>query len=336
VKVKIVNLLLKLFKSIRLALILIAYLIVTSIVATVIPQGREGTFYVHEFSPVLARLITALSLDNFFRSFLFLVPAALFFVNLSVCTVYRLVIRIKRRAKLRIGPDIIHIGLILLMLAGVVTLFGRREGSVFLAPGDSVKIPGGYELVLNSFTFEVYKDGRPREWVSDVEFGKLGGMNRSYSIQVNKPLKIGTLNIFQYSYRDLSVVTLKRSSGEKKGSAYSMHPGNVLKEADATYRLMQVATNLSGLVTEVSLKQTADKKKFKAVFLVINKNGESSRHLFKVGDRIDDYIITDAVPRLETGLRIVNDPGFIPILIGLLLVVAGLILAFYQKMKDKE
>jgi len=374
VRVRIGSLLLRFFRSIRLALILIAYLVVTSIVASLIPQGRDSAFYAHEFSPVLARLITVLSLDNFFRSLLFLVPAALFFVNLTVCTVYRLATRIKRKARLRLGPDIIHIGLIILMLAGIVTLFGRREGSVYLAPGDSVKIPGGYELVLNSFTYEVYRDGRPKEWVSDVEFGKSVSKARKYRIKVNKPLKAGTLNIFQYSYRDLSSVVLKALSGEKNGTTYSMHPGNSIREAGATYKLMQVTTDISGLVTMVNSKRSAqgsgqggqdsgqgsgqggqdsgqgsgggsaqdsgqgaaDKEEPGAVFLVTDRNGESQRRIFRVGDRIDGYKITDTIPWMETGLRVVSDPGFIPILIGLLLVITGLILAFYQKIKDRE
>lgn len=331
--VKTGKLLLRFFKSVKLALILIAYLVVTSIVATLIPQGRGSAFYSHEFSPILARLITALSLDNFFRSFLFLVPAAIFFVNLTVCTVYRLVTRIKRRAKLRIGPDIIHMGLIVLMLAGVITLFGRREGSIFLAPGDSVKIPGGYELTLNSFTYEVYRDGRPKEWVSKVVFRKDSGTVKSYAIQVNRPLKAAGINIFQYSYRDLSEVTLENL---KEGKKYLIHPGNVFKVKDKTFRLMQVSTNSSGLITEVNPKPTADEKTLRVMFLVTDNTGLSGRRIYKVGDKIDDYTIKDAVPRLETGLRIISDPGFVPILIGLLLIVTGLVLAFYQKMKDKE
>jgi len=141
-----------------------------------------------------------------------------------------------------------------------------------------------------------------------------------------------------------------------------MHPGNSIREAGATYKLMQVTTDISGLVTMVNSKRSAqgsgqggqggqgsgggsaqdsgqgvaDKEEPGAVFLVTDRNGESQRRIFRVGDRIDGYKITDAVPWMETGLRVVSDPGFIPILIGLLLVITGLMLAFYQKIKDRE
>jgi len=330
------NLVLRFFKSIKLALILIGYLVITSIIATLVPQGREASFYSHEFSPLVARIILQFNLDNFFRSVLFLAPATLFFINLNVCTIYRFVTRIKRGAKLRLGPDILHVGLIILMIAGVVTLFERQEASVFLAPGDIVKLQGGYRMALESFRYAVYESGRPREWVSEVKFGTQGKLDREKKIEVNRPLRIGSLNIFQSSYKDLSVIALEAMSGANKGKVYSMHTGNAIRVGNKTYNLIQVATDESGLVTEVRKNGDTTGDKLGAVFIVFEKNGKATRKIYRIGDTIDDYRIKDIVPWMETGLMVVEDPGFVPILLGLLVLITGLMLTFYQKIKDKK
>jgi len=146
---------LKIFKSIRLALILIGYLVVTSIVATLIPQGKKISFYAQYFSYPVYRIIIGLNIDNFFRSLLFIIPLSIFTINLAVCTVTRIINRFRSKLPLRLGADIIHVGLLLLIFAGVITLFARKEGFVFLAPGDVVSLPNGYELKLKSFAFQI-------------------------------------------------------------------------------------------------------------------------------------------------------------------------------------
>ena len=51
---------------------------------------------------------------------------------------------------------------------------------------------------------------------------------------------------------------------------------------------------------------------------------------------IGDYTIVELSSRELTGLKAVKDPGFIPVLAALLVVIAGLALTFIQKSRDKE
>lgn len=321
---------LRFFKSVRLALILIAYLVLTSIAATLIPQGRDAAYYSQAFSPFLSRLIIFTRFNTFFRSLLFLVPGTIFFINLLVCTVYRIVSRIKRKVAFRPGPDIIHIGLLIVMIAGVITLFGRKEGFTSIAPGDSVRIPGGYELTLDSFTYAVYEDGRPKDWISEVTYGKPGGKERTYTIRVNKPFKAGRYNIFQYSYRDLSTITFTAvtETGEEKSAV--LHPGDTIRTDKGKFQFVRVGTDPSGLVTFVSRTDQSPGKP-RAVFYVTGTNGRTETVLMEKGNSIGDYVLTAAVPSLETGLQIVFDPGFTLILAGLLIMAAGLAVTFWRK-----
>ncbi len=345
------------FKSIKLALILIGYLVVTSIIASLIPQGREPGFYTHEFSAPIYKLITTLNLNNFFRSLLFLVPLGIFTINLSVCTMDRLVTRIKHHAPLRLGPDIIHIGLLVLIAAGLITLFQRQEGFVFLSPGDSVRLPNGYELTLKRFIFKIYRDGRPKKWISEIELTEQTTQSskdnsqappRIATIEVNRPLRLGNLNIFQYSYRDISTITLKDPSG----TPITIHTGKSLRAENSIYTFIRVSTDLSGLTAIVTKKMSrpknsstetlsieGNKNRNFAVFFRLEPQDDtrpSRLKIFPVGAKLGRYTITRITPRLESGLNVVYDPGFTPIIVGLLFVGFGLALTLIQKIGDNK
>lgn len=78
------------FSSIKLALITFFILATTSIIGTVIPQGKEAAFYIQQFGPNLARLFQVLNVPDMYNSWWFLSLLGLFSMNLIVCTIDRL------------------------------------------------------------------------------------------------------------------------------------------------------------------------------------------------------------------------------------------------------
>lgn len=165
--------------SVRLAIALIAYLAIAGVVATLAPlEGLSGSAF-------------------------FIVPAFLFFANLSACTVKRLVREIGKKGGRRHGPDVLHVGLMVLFLGGVWSFAGHRQGVVALAPGDGVGLPDGSVMILDDFRFERYPDGRPRDWVSVVSIEKDGEpVESGIEIRVNDPLRYGGLSYYQSSYEE--------------------------------------------------------------------------------------------------------------------------------------
>ncbi len=160
----------KTLTSIKLAITLIAVIGVGSLLATVVPQGKfSGTY---------------------FGSALFLVPLVLFFLNLGACTVDRLRRELRKKTRHRHGPDILHVGLLVLILGGFLTAAARKEGMVMLAPGESVDLPGGEILRLVRFEEERYPDGRIKGWTSIVDVEKNGtSIHAGQSVKVNIPLR---------------------------------------------------------------------------------------------------------------------------------------------------
>jgi cytochrome c biogenesis protein len=129
------------FRSTKLALVLIAFL----------------------------ALYAALSGDRIaFRAPLFLVPLAFFTLNLFFCTVHRIAAEASGRRSWKPGPDLVHAALLLFIAAGIVSLFGRWEGQVILAPGEAVNLNENSLILLEDFRVERYDDGSIRSWVSQV------------------------------------------------------------------------------------------------------------------------------------------------------------------------
>jgi len=312
----------KLFKSIKLAVVLILYITVTSILATLIPQGKELGFYYHAYPSFLSWIIINTGFNNFFTSGFFLVPIVVFIVNLSVCSIDRLVKQIRKTGKKRFGPDILHIGLLVLAVGAIVTFTGRREGFAYLAEGDRVRLPGDYVMELESFEFHTYESGRPKAWISTVnvydEQGKV--IVDSYPIRVNHPLRIGRIKIYQSSYSEEATVTLIHNSGEKKDLKRGYH----INVGDELYFFRGV---YSGSGNSDDVKVVFEKW-----------DGQEITGMVSLGrnQQVGEYRIGKISNHLVTGLQAVVDPGYTTVLIAVILIGLGLSVTYIQKLGEKQ
>ncbi len=77
------------FSSVKLALITLFLLSVTSIVGTVIPQKENLDWYIHNYSETTARIFQVLSIPDMYNSWWFLGLLGLLASNLIICSVDR-------------------------------------------------------------------------------------------------------------------------------------------------------------------------------------------------------------------------------------------------------
>lgn len=307
-------------RSVKLALILIAYIIITSSLATIIPQGRDLVFYSKTYPLFVYWLIITLKFNIFYKSVLFLVPVSLFFISLSTCTFHRVFTRLRAGAKRRFGPDIIHIGLLLLMVGAIITVFGRTENTVYLEKNGSTTLSGGYKITLNFFKYLTYKNNLPKDWLSNVSVKKNGRVIKNFTIEVNKPLKLGTFRIYQYNYIDKSQVFLS----DYTGNTGILNPGYYFREGDATVYFKTVRKS----------PDTQSNSKPQAIFE--EWLGDKKVHVFEIpeGGFIEGYKVEKVTFNMSTGLEIVKDPGVIPVIIAFMVILLGLGLTFIQKLGD--
>ena len=197
------NRIFRFLSSLRFTILLLSILIAEIIPATLITQYQSGEFYLNRF-PVLGPFILFSGYDHFFRSLLFLIPAGLFWFNMALCTVKRFRMQLRKKNQHRFGPDILHAGLLILMIAGILSFMTSRKGMVFLGPAQSAALPRGDYLTLLDFEFETYPDGRPSRWASQVVISdKPGDQGDAYTISVNNPLRKNGYIIYQASYQPL-------------------------------------------------------------------------------------------------------------------------------------
>ncbi len=278
------------FKSARLAVVLILLITVLSVLATTLVRS-----------------------ERFFRSAVFLIPVALFTVNLGVCAVDRFVRRARSTAKKRYGPDLIHLGLLLLIIGGLATTLTRNEKTVSLAAGEQAPLSKEYAIKLLSLELQRYENGSPKAWISTVRVLRGGReVTPAYPIRVNHPLRLKGLAVYQEGWTNDGTLTLR----DQEGNEVSGRPGQGFQEGQSFWLFADI---LSEGNTQ------------RALFKEYRGRSVASTRSLAPADRIGPFTVLRMESRPVTGLKAVNDPGFILVIPAFIVVVAGLLLTYVQK-----
>lgn len=99
------------------------------------------------------------------------------------------------------GPEIVHFGLLLIILGGLGSALFSFRTSLAVEEGEEVRL-GKKNLVLKleKFTTEFYPDGSVRDWKSQVNIFSNEGDKISAVIEVNKPVKFKGVRFYQMGY----------------------------------------------------------------------------------------------------------------------------------------
>ncbi len=313
------NTLFRRLKSVRLAVGLIAYLTAASILATLVPQGAAPEEYRSLYPGLLADLILQTGFDRFFRSLLlFLLPSFLFFANLSACTVDRFLRELRKKGPRRHGPDILHLGLVLLVVGAVLSASLHREETMTLVPGSRVNLPDGAVLSLTDFRFEKYPDGRPKAWTSVFDLTDKDGkpVQQKYEVRVNTPLRHGGITFYQASYTPYAVLELR----SRDGQPIELYQGEEIKLGDTAYYFMALTGEIAAAGTRAVIRVD---------------DGRTPKVLRAApGDPAGDLAVAGFREELATGIQAVRDPGYALVLPAMLLVALGTALTFIRKIKE--
>jgi hypothetical protein len=328
------------FRSTSLAVALLLIIAVFSALSTFVPQGRQREYYIGRYPRFTAQLILISRFHRFFGSYLFLIPAGFFFCNLAVCTADRVAARRRRRLPGRYGPDIIHAGILLVMIGGFVSYTTRREAHVDLREGDSLRITRGIQMVLTSFEKIDYPDGRPRDYVSVVELLRKGKPPETRRIRVNRPLRASFVRVYQESYSYLPLLLLS----DEQGGSLSVDRGGTFRMGGTRYRFRGIAPEYEGDVMrnsltasgrgkDILLRDPADRPFIVLQELDVGGVGAGTR-LAAPDDPIDGGTVKGVVMSRLSGFRVVSDRSVILVLCSFLIIGTGLALTFLQKLTD--
>jgi cytochrome c biogenesis protein len=285
----------KALKSIKLALALIAYLVIASVAASVLPRGA-----------------------SFYSTLYFLIPAFLFFANLAACSADRFAREIKKGGAGRHGPDILHLGLILLLIGAVLGQAAKAshpgwEGYARLGRGDAVQLPNGDLLVLKSLASENYPDGRPKNWISTVELSRAGKtLIPSFDIRVNHPLRMGALSIFQSSFGSERVLELEGPASSKR----SLAAGEYIDDGSSRLMLMSVDLESGTAIARAEKPQGA-------TTIILSK-----------GSKIGPFTVAGPREALLSGLQAAYDPFYPVVIAGFIFIGLGAFITFARRLGE--
>lgn len=316
--------------SIKLAVWLLSYLVAGSMLATLVPQGLTDSEYHSIYPKLVAQLVIQTGFSGFFGSIIFILPVFAFFTNLSACTVKRFVRELGKKGRHHHGPDVLHLGLILLVIGGLWSYSRHQEGAVTLAPGERVNLPDGSVMTLVDFTFERYPDGRPREWTSIVDVHKDGlTVVDKAELRVNKPLRYAGFTFYQASYSELPSLALADSEGRQ----VVLDQGEErLFGTTAYFFIAPEAQAPPGMPGAPAAGQSVPEGR--AILRISPATGEALTVRAAPGELVGDLRVIGIQAQLATGIQAVSDPGYPLVFVAFLLIALGTAATFIQKIKE--
>jgi len=310
---------LKYVRSIKFGLFLIIILIILFLIGSIIPQNQTDSFYNDKYQPLCSNIILILGINNLYQSFIFIFIISLFFVNLLSCLIYRMYknIRIKKND---FGPDFIHLGLLIIISGGMVSVFTRSEDLIYVSEGDSVEVFKDVTMNINKIEKSIYSDGSPRKYNTSVTVTEKN-RNEKKNIKVNSPITIRGIAVYQTTY----LVDAIASFQEMNNKIISVKQNEYFKTDAAIYEFFDYK-NIRD-----------DEVRYSVIYLKKYINNEYVDTItLREFDNIENFKFISISEKKYVGLKFVRDCGDIFIFIGILLVTIGLILTYTKKIMENR
>jgi cytochrome c biogenesis protein len=119
----------------------------------------------------------------------------------------------------RLGPILIHLGMILLMVGATYGSLNGQSIEKFLAPGRSIDLldtskEKGLTIELQNFKIERDPQGRAEQYRSMIKVIEPNGKNEEKEISVNYPLRVKGLTLYQADW-SLAALTIQIDNSPK-------------------------------------------------------------------------------------------------------------------------
>ena len=299
---------------------------------SLVPQGLPAEAYLERYGEAVGRLFLTLGLDDVFRTRGFMAVGAVLFLQLCACTVRRLRrLATDRRLPLA-GSVLLHVGLLVFLASVGVSLWWGRMVRVEAPEGKIVSLASQgfpFELRLEKFSIDYYPDQRSvRQYRSAISLLKDGGVWKTGGLEVNEPLSVDGIKIYQMSYGWLVEGTVRRLPGGSP-EPFSVPNGGWVPYSGSTAEPLRVAA--------MADPDRTGKTDAGAAFLVAPAAGPRRSGVVMPGSAVvsGDLEIRFECLRRFSGLQLKQDPGVAGIFGGLALALCGLALRYLPAGKER-
>ncbi len=206
---------------------------------------------------------------------------------------------------------------------GSVMLPETRTTDVAYSYENSAEIPLGFQVRCDFFTIEYYSNGMPKEYLSKLTVLENGKEILTQDIEVNSPLTYKGITFYQSSYKPYNdfVITIKKSAGAAMKAVIPSRKQVNWPQEKITY----------GIINTETFRETTQRVKI----WFSDGQGEPSTFWIKTGQEAvikrpsGEYTLT-ARQLYATGLQVAKDPGVWYVYSGCILMLLGLITAFFM------
>jgi len=212
--------------SVHLFLAVVGVVVVLSALATIVPQGFSPEWYADRFGFVPGTLLHVTGITDFFSSPHLVALVGLMELNLVLCTVPRMVRRLVRRTHTlqAFGPDVIHLGLIVAIAGGLVTMTRSEEQTYLVPTGTEITLGPGLAPVRVVDSREVRDDrGTVVDWIITLEH-----QGTPVELAINDPVAIAGFRFHFFHWGREPTIVLAPPDGVER----PLHVGEGLQRAD--------------------------------------------------------------------------------------------------------
>lgn len=232
-----------------------------------------------------------------------------------------------------IGSSITHLGIVIIILSSFIGNLFSEESFFNMLPGDIKSFPKyNFSLRLDKFYLGFRDNGTVEQYYSDITVISPGQQDKQEKVWVNKPLEIGQSSFYQTSYGWASKLSIKDKNGEIVLS-------KLLRNKESHFFQKEHLTiNLYGYYPDFVLTKDGEpismsereNNPFYAV-VIYQFNNHIGSYVLEPGQpvKFGDYEISFDDSTLYTGITYRKDYGYLFVLIGSILLIAGLIFSFY-------
>lgn len=265
----------------------------------------------------------------------------------------------KRRLGL-FGSDLVHAGLLVVIVGGVVSGLGSRSWRLALIEGGrSSFASAGFSVRLDKFDTEYYPGGRVKDWKSRLTVMENGRTAAEGTVEVNRPLRYKGYDMYQSAYgKDWAAtplgIELRKGGAKPYARTVMVKPGTRVETGDAEFTSVTVRNFVPDFVVGDNrhVESRSDEPNNAAAFVEVRK-GEAivfSGWTFanypgfrmkpqgktegKSADEDKDsltVVLRKPAAVEYSVIEVRRDPGTPFIWAGCLFVVLGLGLAFYWR-----
>jgi cytochrome c biogenesis protein len=249
------------------------------------------------------------------------------------------------------GPDLVHLGLLVILGGGISSGLLATRSSLALAEGETAAVPrAGFSVRLDRFETEYYPGGGVKDWKSSLTVIDNGRAAAAGTVEVNHPLRYRGFNFYQSGYgRDWSAAELEVEVRKKNDPAFSrrftVKPGGRFEPGDADVTRVELRSFVPDFVLGEGnrVMSRSDEPRNPAALIEafrgegqvfqgwVFANYPDFQGMKRTGDSPVLFYLRDFRAAQYSVVEAARDPGAPVIWAGCAVLMLGLALAFYRR-----